>query len=258
MKKINVLYTPIGNIGVGGLSTIAFKLASEIDSKKVEVDFFTISKIKEYYKKIAENKNGKIFEYDISKKKNIFSKKFFIIRNYCKTLKQNSYDIIHIHIDNSYNGFLYGIISKIFSRKSKIIFHSHNAAISGKIKNILHIFFKPFFSILGDEYCSCSTEAAKWMYPKKIVDRVEFIENGVNITDFIFNEDIRNNYRNNMNLNNDYVIGHIGRFVEQKNHEFLIDIFDKVHKKDSKTKLLLVGIGELQEKIKKKVYQLRN
>ena len=49
------------------------------------------------------------------------------------------------------------------------------------------------------------------------------------------------------------VIGHVGRFVEQKNHRFLIDIFNEIHKKNNNSILLLAGQGPLMEDIKNKV-----
>ena len=56
-----------------------------------------------------------------------------------------------------------------------------------------------------------------------------------------------------INLNDKFVIGHIGRFNKQKNHEFIIDIFNELHKLNSNSRLVLVGTGELEEKIKEKV-----
>ena len=52
------------------------------------------------------------------------------------------------------------------------------------------------------------------------------------------------------------VIGHIGRFNTQKNHEFLIDIFNEFHKRNSNSILVLVGKGNLEDKIKDKVKKL--
>ena len=62
--------------------------------------------------------------------------------------------------------------------------------------------------------------------------------------------------RKEFNLKGKFVIGHVGRFFSQKNHEFLIDIFNEVYKKDKNTVLMLVGGGDLQEKIEAKVRAL--
>jgi len=49
------------------------------------------------------------------------------------------------------------------------------------------------------------------------------------------------------------VIGHVGKFVEQKNHMFLIDIFKKIVQKNSRVKLMLVGDGMMRNKIEEKI-----
>ena len=51
-------------------------------------------------------------------------------------------------------------------------------------------------------------------------------------------------------------VGHVGRFNKQKNHTFLIDIFNEAYKENDKLRLVMVGIGPLMNKIKKKVIQL--
>lgn len=257
MKKVKILYAPLGNIGVGGLSTIAYKLGTNVDCEKIRIDYFVTYEIEKNYKEIIEKRNGKVIEANIKKTNNVFKKKEIIIKSFYKTVKQNNYDIIHVHIDNSYNAFLYGIISKI-ACNSKVVFHSHNASISGKIKNILHTTFKPLLGIVGNEYVTCSQKAANWMFPKYILKnkKIKFIENGIYIDKYLFNEDIRREYRSRLNLNNNFVIGNIGRFEMQKNHEFLINVFNEVHKTNNKAKLILVGEGTLENKIKNKVKEL--
>ncbi len=49
------------------------------------------------------------------------------------------------------------------------------------------------------------------------------------------------------------VIGHVGRFQEQKNHTFLIDIAEKLVEIEPSTTFLLVGDGPLRPSIERKV-----
>ena len=58
-----------------------------------------------------------------------------------------------------------------------------------------------------------------------------------------------------MKIENRFVIGHIGRFCNAKNHKKLIEIFEQVYKQCRNARLLLVGSGELQEEIKQLVEQ---
>ena len=85
-------------------------------------------------------------------------------------------------------------------------------------------------------------------------------ENEINKNNIKTYEDIDNNLNNTnairkdiLNINDSsFVVGHVGRFVEQKNHEFLIDIFYAYLQKNKNAILLLIGDGPLKEKIRKK------
>ena len=85
----------------------------------------------------------------------------------------------------------------------------------------------------------------------------EIIKNGIAIKKFEYNEEIRSLKREELGLKDDeIVITHIGRFVLQKNHNFLVEIMKELVKLNSKYKLLLVGNGELEQKIKEKIEKL--
>ena len=69
---------------------------------------------------------------------------------------------------------------------------------------------------------------------------------------------IREEKRKELNIKKDtFVIGHIGRFMPVKNHEFIIDVFNEIHKENKNTLLLLVGQGPLMDEIKEKVKKLK-
>ena len=83
--------------------------------------------------------------------------------------------------------------------------------------------------------------------------KVSVLKNAIDIKNFCFSEETRKKYRQELGIDDQLLIGHVGRFQTQKNHDFLVDIFYEISKKDSSAKLLLVGEGPLQEKIKDKV-----
>jgi len=53
-----------------------------------------------------------------------------------------------------------------------------------------------------------------------------------------------------------FVLGHVGRFTQEKNHTFLLDIAAEVCKREPKTYLLLVGDGPLRSDIAQKAQQI--
>ena len=52
------------------------------------------------------------------------------------------------------------------------------------------------------------------------------------------------------------VVGHVGRFVHQKNHFFLIDVFEKMAQHDDRLWLLLVGSGPLEARVRRAAKRL--
>jgi glycosyltransferase involved in cell wall biosynthesis len=100
---------------------------------------------------------------------------------------------------------------------------------------------------------ACSDLAAKWLFGNKAYTQVN---NAIDLKNFKFDEKSRNYYKNLLNLQDVTIYGHVGRFVYQKNHDKLIKIFSKIHLKNPKTKLLLVGDGPLIQTVKQQVKEL--
>ena len=108
-------------------------------------------------------------------------------------------------------------------------------------------------------YMCCSELAGRWLFGDKTYDegKVYLLNNAIDLDKFKYDKKIRDKKRKELGIKEDtIVIGHIGRFVAQKNHTFLIDIFNQFHKKEKNSILLLAGQGPLQEEIKNKVREL--
>ena len=61
-------------------------------------------------------------------------------------------------------------------------------------------------------------------------DRFHIIHNALHVEKFFYNETIGQKIREELGVENRFVVGHVGRFEEQKNHEFLVDIFNEIAK----------------------------
>ena len=80
---------------------------------------------------------------------------------------------------------------------------------------------------------------------------------GVNTDRFTPSEETRINVRKELNINERIrVIGHVGRFDENKNQSFILDVFVEYHKKEPNSLLILIGKGEMLETVKKKAREL--
>lgn len=170
-------------------------------------------------------------------------------------LKAECYDCVHIHGDVANKLFVSGLAAKQAGTK-RIILHSHASGVDGnhrRIKRIIHKLCRRFLKYVGTDYVSCSDLAAEWMFPNVRHSDVVIIKNGIDLEKFRFNEQIRVSERQNLIMTDELLIGHVGRFCYQKNHEYLIAIMKEIKKRGIKAKLLLVGEGPDKEKIRFRV-----
>ncbi len=225
-----------------------------MDLSDIQVDSFAPHRADtDYYIKLFGGLNINVFQCGDEKSniKNYLNE----IKSFNNLLKNNRYDCVHIHSGRILTLSIYSLVSKL-NKIKKIIVHSHNSNIKESLKHIVvkTVCF-PLLRYCPTDYCACSKTAGIWKFPKKIVDKkLVVLKNGIDLDTYNINENIRNEYRQKLNLKSeDAVIGHIGRFTEQKNHKFLIELFAEIKKKSDKYKLLLVGDGEFSDEIRTKV-----
>lgn len=237
---------------IGGVETFLMNYYRNIDRNKVQFDFISI-----YDKLCFENEikslGGRVYK--------ICSEKVNPIK-YCKQLekiiRENNYKIVHINMLSAAN-----ILPVIVAKRQKIkhiIIHSHNSNTpSGLLRKLLNALNKPFLH-LGTDFFACSKLAGEWLFGKNFLKKHELkiINNAVDIDKYKFNAQTRENIRNELECRKKFVIGHVGRFCYQKNHDFLINVFYEVQKEDKDMILLLIGEGELKEEIQEKVKKLKS
>ena len=187
--------------------------------------------------------------------------------SYAKSLKSilNQTEYAAVHFNMSYANFIPIIIARWIGAK-KIIMHSHSTAIDDRrdsirfAKIIIHKLGRYLMNYMADEYLACSSLAAKWMYPGSILQSKHYhmARNAIDVSKYNYNPHVRDDIRRKLKINDDtFVIGHVGRFTYQKNHEFLINVFKKVHQKVNDSVLLLIGEGPDEGVIKQKVKELK-
>lgn len=179
---------------------------------------------------------------------NKMAKQIKVYLNLKRLLKEKRYDYVHIHADTANKLLVSGLAAK--HAGVSVIFHSHSSGIDGsnrRVKMLLHRICRRGLKSIGSQFVACSDYAAEWMYPG--VDYVTIINNGVELDHFRFDSDTRTRIRESLNYKNEIVAGHVGRFLYQKNHEYLIHIMKKVKENNLNIKMLLVGEGDQKERI---------
>lgn len=251
VQLIRVLHV-LGGMNRGGAETMVMNLYRNIDHTKIQFDFVVHTKDKCDYNDEIKSLGGRIYSIPPYTGNNHLHYK----EAWNKFFKEHSeYRIIHGHVRSTAAIYL-----KIARKYNLItIAHSHNTS-SGEgftaiVKNILQYKIK----YTADYFFACSEVAGKWLFGKKACNRENYfiINNAIETKDFIYNDNKRLDNRKKMRINDKFVIGHVGRFHIQKNHEFLIDVFKLIHDKNSNAVLILVGDGKNRQSIEKKVNYLR-
>lgn len=235
MKKVlNV----VGTIANGGIEKVIENLYGNMDISLIKCEIAIHGYSKEYK---DDETLAKYVKYLVP---SYYTVNALSYRHWWKNFASgHHYDIIHVHyIDSS---FLY---VDFFKRDgSIIILHSHNTRRNPPTLGLFISELNCFFSRYKTDYAfACSKQAAIDRLGKKLAlsDRTIILKNGIDLTKFYYDPILRKETRKNLGLSDSFVLGHIGRFNFQKNHSFLINVFEKVHEIDSSAKLLLIGDGE--------------
>lgn len=232
----------------GGVESFIMNYYRKIDKNKIQFDFICDEdSINIPYEEI-EKLGGRV----------ILVPPYQKILKYQKRLnevfRKEKYLIVHSHINTL------SIFPLRIAKKNRIpvrIAHSHSTTNKTEWKkNIIKNFLKHFSKIYATNYFACSELAGRYLFGNKTYNnkKVIIIKNAIELDKYVFSKSKRKEKRAELKINeNTFVIGNIGRFVEQKNHEYLIDIFNEVHNKYENSILVLVGQGPLIGKIKAKV-----
>lgn len=232
----------------GGVGRMIFSFCESMDKKTVSFDFL-------HYKDVSEEEREIINKYN-----GIFYKVPRYSRNpfqFYKKIKEfyyrHSYDVVHIHASTAMLMIYAFPVWK--EKKIKIVYHSHAAMVEGIGNKVLHLLFRYFVNKYSDCKIAVSKLAAQFMYGKKGMSDAVIIKNGIDINKYVFHLELRKNLRSTLSIENSFVLGHVGRFSREKNHPFIIRVFEQLHKIDTDAKLLLIGDGEDKSKIEKMVQE---
>lgn len=242
----------IGKWVGGGVEAVVMNYYRHINREKIQFDFICDSDSTNIPYEEIEDLGGRVILIPPYQKMIKYHKELK------KIFKENNYKIVHSHINTL------SIFPLYAAKKAGVpvrIAHSHSTTNSKEWKrNILKQVLRPFSKVFATNYMCCSELAGRWLFGNKAYNKGEvyLLNNAIDLEKFAYDEKIRNKKRKELGIKkSQLVIGHIGRFMTQKNHTFLIDIFDEIHKENNNTVLILVGQGPLLEDMRKKVNQLK-
>ena len=246
MKVLEAFGEPIAD---GGQEAFVFIMMDKMDMTGLKIDCLTAYDCRsEKYRSLVERLGGSVYALNLpfapGKSRGNIRKPF---REF---LKEHHFDVVHIH---SGSISVLAVMAEEAGKAGvkKVIVHSH---VNGENDNLKHKFLRFLASIPMSRYvniyCACSQKAADWKFEPRYAKKTHIIKNGIDTERFSYNPVKRTEMRKELGYKDKFVIGHVGRFNYQKNHEFLIDVFDAVSQRDSSSRLLLVGAGEEMDKIR--------
>ena len=235
----------------GGVESVIMNYYRHLDHSKIQFDFICDEDSTRIPHDEIKKLGGRVF----------LVPKYQKLPGYLKALeklfKENQYRIVHSNINTLSVFPLYA------AKKAGVpirISHSHSTSNPKEWKrNLIKNILRPFSKRYATDYFACSELAGRYLFGDKTFDHgeVKIIHNAIDIDKFRFDEEARKKLRKEFGIKDStIVIGHVGRFVQQKNHIFLVDVFKEYHTKNPDSKLLLIGSGPLEDKIKNKVRKL--
>lgn len=247
-RVLHVLHS----MNCGGAETLIMNIYRNIDRSKIQFDFLVNYFDEMYFEKEIKQLGGRIFRMKFLTR---VTPPVYEYQLYKFFKEHPEYKIIHSHLETTT-----GIILNCAKRAGVPvrIAHSHNSRYTHtgsryRIENAYKDYCKKKIVPNATKLFACSEIAAKWLYDNNCTNAVT-IHNGIETEKYRFSADVRVQIRDELCLDDrTKVLGHIGRFYDQKNHTFLIDLFEVYVKSNPNSILLLAGEGELLEEIEEKV-----
>lgn len=228
----------VGGMNMGGLETFVMNIFRNSDREKTQFDFLYITEERCFYDNEIEALGGRIFR---------ITARHEDLHQHCKELREfilsnQDIDVVHIHAVSAF--CLVDAVTVKRAGIDHIIIHSHASLAPHRY---LHRMMKQWLPVYAEKMIACSDTASAWMYPVRSQKEVEVLPNGIDVYKYAYDLNTARDIREELHLTGKFVIGHIGRMTEVKNHKFLLAIFSEIKKNNPNAELVLAGDGPLHE-----------
>ena len=234
----------MGKMLGGGVEAVVMNYYRHIDRSKVQFDFLVDSDSTLVPREEIEGLGGRIFE--IPPYQHVFAYQEALERLF----RREGWQIVHSHIN------ALSVFPLRAAKRAGVpvrIAHSHSTSGKGELaKNTAKALLKTQSNRYPTHRFACSKLAGEWLFGKNA--DFEVVYNAIELDRFAFDPEARTKVRADLGLvGGEFVIGHVGRFTKQKNHQFLVDVFEQVAKRRDDAVLLLVGTGEAEASVERSV-----
>lgn len=248
---IRILHV-VGKMHRGGMESMIMNYYRHMDRERVQFDFLTHYQAEGAFDREIEQMGGRIFRMSVLEDKNVV-KYLLDLTRFFRTHRE--FEIVHGHLTSL--GVFYMPIAARAGARVRII-HAHTAShvpgIKGGLTFLLQLPLKHF----ANWFFACSQEALHWLMSGGTPNpqRTVILNNAIDVSAYRFTPALRARTRARLNLENKRIVGHVGALSPLKNHAFLLEIFNEFSKRIPDAVLVLVGDGELKEKLVQRVRTL--
>jgi len=249
-EPIRVLQV-LGRLNRGGAESMIMNLFRGVDREKVVFDFVIHTKEHCDFTDEVLSLGGRIYSAPRYNVKNHFAyKKWW--NNFFKDHPE--YKVIHGHMYSIAS--IYLKIAKKYGLKT--ISHSHTSSAKTGFNGVVKRIIQAPLKNIPDWLFACSDNAGRWLYGDSVGKRKNYIllKNAIEIQKYVYSPEICKKIRSELNIEDKFVVGHIGRMFPAKNHLYLLEIFKAFLQKKEDSVLLLVGDGPSRKEIEDKAQSL--
>lgn len=250
-KPIRILHV-LGGVSLGGAESRIMDLYRCIDKRKIQFDFLVHQSGQGYYEEEINKLGGRIYRVPRFRLYNIFAyrkalRDFFV--------EHHEFRAVHGHMTSTAS--IYLPIAKKYGIPMTIA-HARSAGVDRGMKGVLTRLLRRSLRRKCDKMFACSGLAGEAVFGKKNVaaGKVQIVPNAIDVWPFCYDEETRTDMRRSLSLEDKFVIGHVGRFHYAKNHEYLLEVFAEIVKRQDNAVLLLLGEGERMAEMKQRAETL--
>jgi glycosyltransferase involved in cell wall biosynthesis len=235
----------MGRMVGGGVEAVVMNYYRGVDRSKIQFDFLVDGGSSLVPYEEIEALGGRVFTIPPYRKALAYHKSL------ARLFREQDWKIVHAHISTL------SVFPLFAARRAKVparIAHCHSTASPAELgRSLLKYALRPLAKVFPTHCFACSEHAGEWLFGE---GGYHVVRNAVDLEKFRFDPQARESLRDELGVGGKFVIGHVGRFMKQKNHSYLLDIFAEVARRDENCALLLAGAGELEGRVREKARAL--
>lgn len=242
---IKVAYI-LGKLHSGGKKNLVMEYYRHVDTNKVRIDFICDSDSNSIPEGEVKALGGKV--YRVTPYEHIFQN----MREMEQIFREEQYDVVHAW-DSMMNLFPM-VLAKRTGVKVRIS-ESLSMANRHEKKTFIKYALRPFSSVAANYYMACGVDCGVFQFGRKAYEqgRIAIFKTVINAKANAYDPELRAVTRRKFGWEDKTVYGFIGRYMMQKNPVFIIDVFNEIQKIQTNAHLVLIGFGELEEKMMERV-----